>query len=62
MKALKKASAQGNEIAGMTLDAGAYDIVVNGDHLLAWGVEPSEIQDAALRNLSAWSATATWTD
>ena len=45
-----------------TLDAGAYDIVVNGDHLLAWGVEPSEIQDAALRNLSAWSATATWTD
>jgi hypothetical protein len=45
-----------------TLDAGAYDIVVNGDHLLAWGVEPAEIQDAALRNLSAWSATATWTD
>ena len=45
-----------------TLDAGAYDIVVNGDHLLAWGVEPSEIQDAAMRNLAAWSATATWTD
>lgn len=45
-----------------TLDAGAYDIVVNGDHLLAWGVEPSEIQDAALRNLAAWSTTATWTD
>jgi hypothetical protein len=45
-----------------TLDAGAYDIVVNGDHLLAWGVEPSEIQDAALRNLAAWSATASWTD
>jgi len=45
-----------------TLDAGAYDIVVNGDHLLAWGVEPSEIQDAALQNLSDWSATASWTD
>jgi uncharacterized protein YtpQ (UPF0354 family) len=45
-----------------TLDAGAYDIVVNGDHLLAWGVEPFEIQDAALGNLAAWSATATWTD
>ncbi|MBA3235850.1 MAG: DUF1444 family protein, partial [Chloroflexi bacterium] len=45
-----------------TLDAGAYDIVVNGDHLLSWGVEPSEIQDAALRNLAAWSATASWTD
>ena len=45
-----------------TLDAGAYDIVVNGDHLLAWGVEPSDVQDAALRNLAAWSATAAWTD
>jgi uncharacterized protein YtpQ (UPF0354 family) len=45
-----------------TINAGAYDIVVNGDHLLAWGVEPSEIQDAALRNLAAWSATAPWTD
>jgi len=45
-----------------TIDAGAYDIVVNGDHLLAWGVEPSEIQDAAMRNLAAWSATAPWTD
>lgn len=45
-----------------TLDAGAYDIVVNGDHLLAWGVEPSEVQDAALQNLAAWSATAAWTD
>jgi hypothetical protein len=45
-----------------TIDAGAYDIVVNGDHLLSWGVEPSAVQDAALRNLAAWSATAAWTD
>jgi len=45
-----------------TLDAGAYDIVVNGDHLMAWGVEPSEVQDAALSNLATWSATAAWTD
>ncbi len=45
-----------------TISAGAYDIVANGDHLLAWGVEPSEVQDAALRNLAAWSATAPWTD
>ena len=45
-----------------TIDAGAYDIVVNGDHLLAWGVEPSEVQDAALGNLATWSATAPWTD
>ncbi len=45
-----------------TIDAGAYDIVVNGDHLLSWGVEPSELRDAAMRNLAAWSATAAWTD
>jgi hypothetical protein len=45
-----------------TIDAGAYDIVVNGDHLLSWGVEPSEVQDAAIRNLATWSATAPWTD
>jgi hypothetical protein len=45
-----------------TIDAGAYDIIVNGDHLLAWGVEPAEIQDAAMRNLAAWSAGAPWTD
>jgi len=44
-----------------TIDAGGYDIVVNGDHLLSWGVQPSELQDAALRNLSTWSATAPWT-
>ena len=45
-----------------TIDAGAFDIIVNGDHLLSWGVEPSDIQDAALRNLASWSATAPWTD
>ena len=45
-----------------TIDAGAYDIVVNGDHLLSWGIGAAEIQDAAMRNLSRWSASAPWTD
>lgn len=45
-----------------TIDAGAYDIVVNGDHLLSWGVGAVEIQDAAMRNLARWSASAPWTD
>ena len=45
-----------------TIDAGGYDIVVNGDHLLSWGVEPAEVQDAAMRNLARWSASAPWTD
>lgn len=45
-----------------TMPAGGFDIVVNGDHLLSWGIEPSELQDAALRNLASWAATAPWTD
>jgi hypothetical protein len=43
-----------------TMDAGGFDIVVNGDHLLSWGVEPAAVQDAALQNLSAWAAKAAW--
>src|SRR4051812_1079524 len=39
-----------------------FDVIVNGDHLLSWGVPPSDIQDAAMRNLAAWSAGAAWTD
>ena len=45
-----------------TLNAGAYDVIVNGDHLLSWGVTPEVIQDTAMANLRAWSATAAWTD
>jgi len=43
-----------------TIAAGGFDVVVNGDHLLSWGVEPREIQDAAISNLAAWSAAAAW--
>ena len=39
-----------------------FDVIVNGDHLLSWGVAVEAIQDAAMRNLAAWSATAAWTD
>lgn len=44
------------------IPADGFDVVVNGDHLLSWGIEPVELQDAAMRNLAAWSATAPWTD
>jgi hypothetical protein len=44
------------------LHAGGFDVIVNGDHLLSWGVPTEAIQEAALRNLSAWSASAPWTD
>jgi hypothetical protein len=43
-----------------TIPASGFDIVVNGDHLLSWGIEPTELQDAALRNLAAWAASAPW--
>jgi hypothetical protein len=44
------------------IPAGGFDVVVNGDHLLSWGIEAVELQDAALRNLAAWAAKAPWTD
>jgi hypothetical protein len=44
------------------LHAGGFDVIVNGDHVLSWGVPIAEIQEAALRNLGAWSAGAAWTD
>ena len=44
------------------LAAGGFDILVNGDHLLSWGIEPAELQSAAVANLRAWAATAPWTD
>lgn len=44
------------------IPASGFDIVVNGDHLLSWGIEPTELQDAALRNLAAWASSAPWTN
>jgi hypothetical protein len=45
-----------------TLAAGGFDIVVNADHLLSWGIEPSQLQDAALRNLAIWASNAPWSE
>jgi hypothetical protein len=39
-----------------------FDILVNGDHLLSWGVGPDELAEAALANLAAWSERAGWSD
>ena len=44
------------------LDAGAFDVIVSGDHLRTWGIGPADLQDAAMRNLTTWSASAPWTD
>jgi hypothetical protein len=45
-----------------TMAAGGFDIVVNGDHLLSWGIEPGELQDAAIGNLATWAASAPWSE
>ncbi|MBF8289579.1 MAG: hypothetical protein HW391_547 [Chloroflexi bacterium] len=47
---------------GYLLRAGGFDVLVNADHLLAWGVPPDTLRAAAMANLAAWSATAPWTD
>jgi hypothetical protein len=44
------------------IPAGGFDVIVNTDHLLSWGVSPDELRAAALKNLAAWSAEAAWTD
>jgi uncharacterized protein YtpQ (UPF0354 family) len=40
----------------------SYDVLVNADHLLAWGIEPSALRSTALENLGAWSSEAPWND
>jgi hypothetical protein len=40
----------------------AYDVVINAEHLLTWGIEAQTLRDAALGNLRAWSTAAPWTD
>jgi hypothetical protein len=40
----------------------AYDVLVNADHLLAWGVGADQLRETAMANLAGWSARAAWTD
>jgi hypothetical protein len=40
----------------------AYDVVINADHLLTWGIEAQALRDTAMANLRTWSATAPWSD
>ena len=42
--------------------AESYDVLVNADHLLAWGIDPAVLRATALENLGAWSADAPWND
>jgi hypothetical protein len=49
-------------VIGYVLRAEAFDVLVNADHLLAWGTTPNAVRAAAMANLGLWSATAAWTD
>jgi len=40
----------------------AYDVLVNADHLLAWGIDAATLRESAMDNLRGWSATAPWSD
>lgn len=40
----------------------AFDVLINADHLLGWGVTADALRDRALENLRAWSETAPWSD
>lgn len=44
------------------LVAAGFDVLVNGDHLAAWGVPAARIREAAFRNLATWSAAAPWSE
>jgi hypothetical protein len=43
------------------IPAAGFDVVVNGEHLVSWGVDAADVQAAAMANLAAWSAAAAWT-
>jgi hypothetical protein len=45
-----------------TMAGSGFDILINGDHLLSWGIQPTDLQNAAVANLRAWAASAPWTD
>ena len=40
----------------------AYDIVINADHLLTWGISAETLRETAMANLRSWSEAAPWTD
>src|SRR5205823_3201566 len=42
--------------------AESFDVLVNADHVLGWGIEPAMLRETALENLALWSAVAPWND
>jgi len=49
-------------VVAFAMDAGAFCVLVNGDHLASWGVVGATVRERAFTNLAAWSATAPWSE
>ena len=49
-------------VLSYALEATGFDVLVNGDHLLSWGIAGADLAAAALANLARWSANAGWSD
>lgn len=47
-------------VVAYAMVAGGFDVLVNGEHFVAWAVSPETLREAAFANLRAWSATAPW--
>ena len=47
-------------VVSFTMAGGGFDVLVNGEHLLSWGIDGTELAAAAGANLAAWSAEAPW--
>ncbi|MDQ3871870.1 MAG: hypothetical protein M3301_09695 [Chloroflexota bacterium] len=47
-------------VVAFTIEAHGFDVLVNEEHLLSWGIGSAALQDAALRNLGAWSERVGW--
>jgi uncharacterized protein YtpQ (UPF0354 family) len=52
----------GDLAVAYAMRAESFDVLVNADHLLAWGIEPSVLRETALENLGQWSSGAPWND
>jgi hypothetical protein len=56
------AEGPGELVVVYAISSGRFDVIVNADHLLSWGVAVDAIEEAARSNLAGWSASAAWSD
>jgi hypothetical protein len=49
-------------VVAFAMDAGAFCVLVNGDHLASWGVVGATVRERAFANLAGWSRSAPWSE